>query len=163
MRPRLPHSRPLGKVELCVKTFSECVIVIVIWCSARSQLAWRPAAAPCVSPSVLGFSVDGDASLFSGVCCAFSCTCSVARGCLRRHDPGLHVQCTLACPRLRWKIMSILSRILSTRSTPLCVLSGRGDLTLSASPAWALDARFPRCQTVCIAPRRGARLFLPWR
>ena len=37
----------------------------------------------------------------------------------RRRDPGLHVRRTLPCPRLPWRILSTLSRILSTRSPTL--------------------------------------------
>ena len=52
-----------------------------IRCSARFRLVWRPAAALCASPSMLGFFFSGDARLISGVCCVFSRPCSVVRVC----------------------------------------------------------------------------------
>ena len=82
--------------------------------------------------------VSGDTTL----ACAFSAFW-LARDCVGGSCPFFRGSCPLA---------------------PLPFAFSRGgDLTLSTSPAWALDARFPRCQAVCIALRRSARLFLPWR
>ena len=66
----------------------------------------------------------------------------------RRRDPGLHVRRTLPCPKLPWRILSTLSRILSTRSRALWVLSG------VRSDAESLT-RLCVCRSVSALTRRG--------